>query len=184
MFNAKLKIFHYILDESVQVADGFFPAGRSGRMLIGKRTGFAFYRDHRRDRKILIGVSLFNVVVNNYFDGPFDQLPDNFIEGEALRDAILQVDPSQKGKIDRFGSAPNGETRFQIDPYVQYQQLTDLNFIDRCAVGRLRSAAYYKCFAVDERTKAQLAGGATGQDRPRHGRKSAGHREPRRSSAQ
>ena len=33
---------------------------------------------------------------NNYFDGPFDQLPDNFIAGEALRDAILSVRPHSR----------------------------------------------------------------------------------------
>ena len=62
-----------------------------------------YYRDHRLDRKILIGVYEENVRVNNYFDGPFDQLPDNFIEGETLRNAILKVQPNLKGKIDRFG---------------------------------------------------------------------------------
>ena len=28
-------------------------------------------------------------MVNNYFDGPFDQLPDNFIKGNALRNAFV-----------------------------------------------------------------------------------------------
>ena len=53
---------------------------------------------------------------NNYFDGPFDQLPDNFIEGETLRDAILAVRPQLKGEIDRFGGAPDGSIRFMIGP--------------------------------------------------------------------
>ena len=34
----------------------FAAAKKSDRILIGKRTGFAFYRDHRLERKILIGV--------------------------------------------------------------------------------------------------------------------------------
>lgn len=172
VFNSKLKIFHYVLDETVEVADQFYPSGRGGRILVGKRSGFAFYRDHQRDRKILIGVSLFNVLVNNYFDGPFDQLPDNFIEGEELRDAILKVDPSLRGKIDRFGSEPSGETRFMIDPYLPYQQLSDLDFIDRCAVARVRAATYYKCLSVDDRVKASIFGGGPRGNRPRNGRKS------------
>jgi hypothetical protein len=101
IYNSKLKIFHYILDESAEVADQFTPTISTDRILIGKRTGFAFYRDHKRDRKILIGVFEGNARVNNYYDGPFDQLPDNFIEGDTLRDIILEVDPSLKGKIDR-----------------------------------------------------------------------------------
>jgi hypothetical protein len=41
--------------------------------------------------------------LNTYFDGAFDQLPDNFIEGETVRKAILQVSPGIKGWMDRFG---------------------------------------------------------------------------------
>jgi hypothetical protein len=32
----------------------------------------------------MIGAFEGNMRANNYFDGPFDQLPDNFIEGETL----------------------------------------------------------------------------------------------------
>ncbi|MBO0754194.1 MAG: hypothetical protein J2P53_18885, partial [Bradyrhizobiaceae bacterium] len=39
VYNAKLKVFHYVLDETVKVADEFFPARRHDRILIGKRTG-------------------------------------------------------------------------------------------------------------------------------------------------
>ena len=84
VYNSKAKVFHYVLDETAPVPDGLEPSPRSDRILVGKRTGFAYYRDHRLDRKILIGVFEQNVRLNNYFDGPFDQLPDNFIEGETL----------------------------------------------------------------------------------------------------
>ena len=93
-----------------------------------------FYRDHRRDRKILIGVYEENVRVNNYFDGPFDQMPDNFIEGETLRNAILKVQPNLKGQIDRFGGTPDGEVRYLIGPYLIYKQLDEFDRADRCAV--------------------------------------------------
>ena len=98
VFDRKLKIFHFILDETVRVADQLEPAGRTDRILIGKRTGFAFYRDHLRDRKIMIGGYEGNMVTNSYFDGPFDQLPDNFIEGDTLRDAIIMAEPEMKGQ--------------------------------------------------------------------------------------
>ena len=102
VYNSKLKLFMYILDETVKVADQFFHSPSTDRILIGKRTGFAFYRDHHMDRKIMIGAYEENIRLNNYFGGPFDQLPDNFIEGETLRDAILHVQPDLKGEID-FG---------------------------------------------------------------------------------
>ena len=156
IYNGKLKIFHYVLDETAPVADSFFPTKRTDRIVIGKRTGFAFYRDHRLDRKILIGVFLGNAEANNYFDGPFDQLPDNFIEGETLREALIEIDPKLKGQIDRFGAWPGGEQRYMIAPYLMYQKESDLTFIHQCATSKHTPAAqYYACFMNDESLLAQ-----------------------------
>jgi hypothetical protein len=118
VYNAAINNFLYILDETVDVTDDFATGPRGDRILVGKRTGFVFYRDRRRDRKILIGVYGENVDVNNYFDGPFDQLPDNFIEGEALRDSILKVQPNLKGKIEGLGGTADGEMRYSIGAYL------------------------------------------------------------------
>jgi len=149
VFNSKLKLFHYILDETVKPADEFVPAPvGDGRILIGKRTGFAVYRDQRRDRKILIGVYHDNVVANNYLDGPFDQMPDNFIEGDSYRQAILAVEPDLKGKITRYGSLADG-ARVAVAPYMEYRSPKDLAVFDRCATSRQIPAAWYEaCFAL------------------------------------
>jgi hypothetical protein len=157
VFNSKLKIFHYILDETEKVADSFFAAKKSERILIGKRTGFAFYKDHKLDRKILIGAFEGNMRANNYFDGPFDQLPDNFIEGETLRNAILQVQPALKGQIDRFGGAPDGSIRFMIGPYLPYQALSDLDQIHACAQKKQKLPDYYRCFVTDDESGGMVA---------------------------
>jgi hypothetical protein len=147
VYNAAINNFLYVLDETVKVADEFARDPRSDRILIGRRTGFVFYRDHRRDRKILIGVYEENVRVNNYFDGPFDQLPDNFIAGKSLRDAILKVQPNLKGQIDRFGGTPDGEVRYMIGPYRLYKRVDEFSRADRCASRHRGSeAAYYRCF--------------------------------------
>jgi hypothetical protein len=156
VYNHKLKIFHYILDETVKVADALFPAANTDRILIGKRTGFAFYRDHRLDRKILIGVFEGNVLVNNYFDGPFDQLPDNFIEGEALREAILEIEPRLAGQIDRLGRFPDGATRYLIGPYLQYRSEKELDVFHKCAMRKISTDQYYKCFDVEAQQKATI----------------------------
>ena len=152
VYNSKLKLFHYLLDETVKVSERFFAAKGSDRIIVGKRTGFAFYRDDRLKRKILIGVFEGNWRANNYFDGPFDQLPDNFLEGDTLRDAIIAVDPSAKGRIDRFGSAPDGSVRYMIAPYIGYRTLDDLDGAARCAAERVKAADYYRCFVVDDKT--------------------------------
>jgi hypothetical protein len=149
VYNSKLKVFHYILDDTVKAADEFFPSRGSDRILIGKRTGFAFYRDRLLDRKILVGVYEGNYRLNTYFDGPFDQLPDNFVEGETLRQAILEVSPGLKGKIDRFGSAPDGSVRYLIKPYASYQNESQLYGVDKCARSRIRAATYYQCFMAE-----------------------------------
>ncbi len=151
VYNSKAKVFHYILDETDRVPDDLSPSRRSDRILVGKRTGFAYYRDRRLDRKILIGVFEQNVLLNNYFDGPFDQLPDNFIEGETLRQAIVDSDPTVKGKIDRLGYFQKEEARYAISPYMQYRSENDLLQVHRCATDRrVPAAAYYRCFVMDD----------------------------------
>jgi hypothetical protein len=150
VFNTKLKIFHYILDETIDVADQLERAITTDRILIGKRTGFAFYRDHRINRKILIGVFEGNSRINNYFDGPFDQLPDNFIKGEELRNAILAAEPDLTGKIDRWGISPGGAERYLIGPYRHYRTEEDLLVFDQCATDKhIPAARYYECFVFE-----------------------------------
>ena len=170
VFDRKLKIFHFILDETIKVTDQFEPSPRTDRILVGKRTGFAFYRDHLRDRKILIGAYEPNMLTNTWFDGPFDQLPDNFIQGEALRDALIASDADLKGRIDRFGGFPGGEQRMGIDPYLPYRAVSDLDIFDRCATARQHSPSYYLCFAVDYDRTGQPYLGAYGP-KPRHARR-------------
>jgi len=151
VYNQAAKIFLYILDESRPVADGFVAVKHNDRILIGKRTGFAFYRDQRLDRKILIGAFWGNSEINNYFDGPFDQLPENFIEGQTLYDFIVDADPSVKGKIGRLGHYFNGKGRYSIHPYMLYRKEAELDIVHRCATSKaIAPALYYGCFAFDE----------------------------------
>jgi hypothetical protein len=149
VFNARLKLFHYILDETINPTDIFVPGPvGAGRILIGKRTGFAVYRDQQRERKILIGVFRDNVVANNYLDGPFDQMPDNFIEGDSFQQAIVAVEPKLKGRINRYGSFADG-TRFAVAPYMEYRNPKDLAIFDRCAASRrIAAERYAACFAL------------------------------------
>jgi hypothetical protein len=151
VYNQKLKAFHYLLDETITPNEIFTPSPSTDRILIGKRTGFAFYRDHKLNRKILIGVFEGNSRVNNYYDGPFDQLPDNFIEGNSLRDAILEVAPNLKGRIDRYGSSFDGETRYMVAPYTHYSVEDDLLMFHRCAESKdVPAAQYHLCFVYDD----------------------------------
>ncbi len=148
VFNRDLKIFHYILNETRQVPDQFRPASFTDSIQIGRRTGFAFYRD-QRERKILIGVLIYNVSVNNYYDGPFDQLPDNFIVGDKLKSAIEASDPSVVGRLDEYGYFTTGEGRYLIGPYLQYSDEQQLAPFHLCATNPgVVPQLYHGCFAV------------------------------------
>jgi len=130
VFNQKLKVFHYILDETRPVADAFTPLRGTERIVIGKRTGFAFYQDG--DRKVMIGANARASMLNTRFDGPFDQIPENFIEGEVLRNAILAIEPELKGRMDRLGNLADSDDRFLIHPYLLYDRPAGLAVFERC----------------------------------------------------
>jgi hypothetical protein len=150
LFNSKRRMFHFVLDETVPLADQLVPGRLTDRILIGTRTGFAFYRDHYFDRRILIGSYLANTLVNNYLDGPFDQLPDNFIEGDELRDAILQVDPSLAGRIDRFGNFLDAQARYLVNAYIEYRFEEELLYMHNCAeLKELPFEWYHACLVGD-----------------------------------
>ena len=114
---------------------------------VGNRTSFVFYKDKLLDRKILMGDFIGHTMLNDYFDGPFDQLPDNYVQGNALLDAILEVEPGLKGeKADRYGADPTGEFRYGITSYKYYAHIGDLKPIVDCAEKNSDPAVYYKCF--------------------------------------
>jgi hypothetical protein len=152
VFNNELKTFLYIMDETVPQADQFNLSTVSDRISIGIRTGFAYYDDRFAHRKILVGVNVLNTSVNNYLDGPFDQLPDNFIPGKELERSILAASPEMAGHMDRLGNSPDGETRYLIAPYLQYEDESELKIVAECA-NHEDLPTFYNCFnfeGVDE----------------------------------
>ena len=149
VFNPKVRVFHYLLDESAAVPDKLVSLKSNDRILIGQRTGFAFYRDD--NRKILIGVNERNSRLNTAFDGPFDQLPENFIEGETLREAIVAAAPEVKGKVDRLGYLSDGSGRFLINPYRLYRTEADLALFHACVTNkRVKEADRPRCFVISD----------------------------------
>lgn len=158
VFNSALKVFHYILNETGTVPEKFDRIGLSERISVGRRTSFAFYDDDKLPRKILIGVYEGNTFLNNAYDGPFDQLPDNTLEGNVLRDAIASIVPDYADKIDRFGSLPDGSERFAITPYIYYAGFDDLKiFLDCLSDSARPEAAYHGCFDAERLTPPDKA---------------------------
>jgi len=147
VYDRSLRLFHYILNIEVSAAEIYLKSRMSDDILIGQRTGFAVIEDRMRERRILIGIYGGNSLVNNYFDGPFDQLPDNFIEGDSFREILEHAFPDVRGEIDRFGNSNGGDSRLLVTPYIHYHNQAQLAEIASCAqaAGDDRGT-YYRCF--------------------------------------
>lgn len=146
VFNKNKKYLTFILNEDVPSSDRLFAyLPEKPFVLIGVRTGFAYFQDPYRDRKILIGVYQGNVQNNNYFDGPFDQLPDNFIKGNELQDAILTLYPELEGEIDRLGNFQNFDGRVLVNPYINYSYLGELDPFLECRNSAKTDIELYLC---------------------------------------
>ena len=155
VFRPEERQFLFVLDETVPVADEFIVSPVSDRLTLGRRTGFAFYADRMGPRKILVGVNAGSTGVNNYLDGPFDQLPDNFLKGNELLDAILTVSPELAGTLDRFGNSEDDSVRYLIAPYMQFDYEDELSSVTAC-LRETTGADYWACFG----------GGGPGDDEP------------------
>jgi hypothetical protein len=154
VFNKRLKVFHFLLDETEPVADELVQDKTLNQTVVGKRTGFAFYVWDKR--KILVGANERQSRLNTWLDGPFDQLPENFVEGDSLRDAMIASQPGVKGKIDRLGNFTDGSARFLIHPYMLYRGLTDLSVFHRCVSSRaVKAADRLLCFVISDEEAQQ-----------------------------
>lgn len=139
------RLFAYVLDEGRQ-GDRLDRPAFSHQLAIGRRTGFAYYRDRYRERWLLAAVPDDEARRNTMFDGPFDQMPDNFIEGDILREALLAYDQSLEGRIDRFGNFEGLTGRAIIVPYKHYRSADELALFDQCAARAGDAGDFYRCF--------------------------------------
>jgi hypothetical protein len=158
IFNKTAKTFLYLLNDNPKM-DQYDASSLSPAVTVGIRTSFVFYKDKLVDRQILMGDFVGNTMLNNYFDGPFDQLPDNYVQGNTLLDAILEIEPGMKGeKADRYGADPTGEFRYGITSYKYYGELAELKPIVECATTNNDPAIYYKCFDATKANEEEAEG--------------------------
>ena len=133
IFDQIRRRFAFILNESSAARDNYLPLADGSTFAKGLRTGFVYWSDKSMNRRLLVAVHNQNVKLNNALDGPFDQLPDNFIKGEELRNAIINARPDLAGKIDRYGNFADADQRYLVSPYLLYDDLQDLIPLTRCA---------------------------------------------------
>ena len=136
LFDDKSPAFRFVLDETAPLPDTLESVGE--RLLVGRRSGFAFYEDTELNRKVLIGVDYKNISVNNYYDGPFDQLADNFVFDDMFKNYAIRVFPSLEGKINERGVFldKNGEpknSRLSLQPHLKFYSLQHLQqYLEEC----------------------------------------------------
>jgi hypothetical protein len=148
IFDNNSKHFMYLLNEDGPVPEHFINVNRA--VVVGERTGFAYFIDRAYDRKILIGVHGRNAQRNNYYDGPFDQLPDNYIDKAKMGEYIVKAYPFTKGRIDKYGNYTDREAaRFSISNYLIYEDVDKLNFVFDCMKRYREESSFYRCLTPD-----------------------------------
>lgn len=132
IFNEKENYLFWVLNEEELVPDTLQPL--QDDVLVGRRSGFVFLVDKPYDnRKVLAAIRGANATVNNYYDGPFDQLADNYVDQTNISKYLKLVSPTLEGKIDKYGYYTDREisSRVAVSPYYVYFNGKELNwFID------------------------------------------------------
>lgn len=151
VFNKSAKRLYWILNEDGFVAETFHKLAEY--LLFGNRTEMVFYNDSVNSRKILVGVRKENVVHNNWFDGPFDQLPDMLIKQKKVRlkEYMEQHCSLAPNKIDDYGNyVGRAFSRVAIVPYFVYAELRSLhNRVDSVRALGLPPSAMYVALTRD-----------------------------------
>lgn len=119
LFNEQSDYFFWVLNEEEPVPDLLEPFGEE--LLIGRRSGFAFWVDPL-ERKVLAGVRQLNIRRNDYFDGPFDQLADNYAHETQIASWMVRAFPGLEGRIDTYGYYTDEERplRVALSTYYKY----------------------------------------------------------------
>ncbi|MFH1802914.1 MAG: hypothetical protein ABH864_05715 [archaeon] len=137
VFNTKTNGFYYLFDEDQKITDSFEQI--SDEIFVGQRTGFAYYLDPDLNRKILFGVATSNIFANNYFDGPFDQVPPHL----PIREKLYLAYPYTQylHGLDEHGNFIDFEgSRVAISAYANYYETTELQeLVEECKTNTNKS---------------------------------------------
>jgi hypothetical protein len=159
IYHRKARAFAYLLNPVAGPAESYQAVtldGNATPLLAGLRSRYVYLREpsdgETNGRLMLVGVSLRNVIGNTHYDGPFDQLPDSFVDGTELQAMIEDYDPVTKGRIGPFGQfLESDSTRYAIAPYVQYAGFGQLAAIAGCPVDGAQNQALFSCLKAQTR---------------------------------
>ncbi|HVZ40582.1 MAG TPA: hypothetical protein VHI13_14980 [Candidatus Kapabacteria bacterium] len=144
IFNQTTKHLYWILNEDGFLPEDFTPVAPN--VVEGDRTEYVFYMDSVTNRKLLVGVNAFNTAANNWFDGPFDQMPDNYVRtGQVNLRKYLALDLGiPESRMDRFGNMTGRNDRREfVAPCSIYFDLSELRFIDTIRAQNLPPSQFF-----------------------------------------
>jgi len=124
------KAFLFVLGEAGPPAEAFVEIEPD--ILLGRRTGFLFFRERGRDRLLLIAVQNEETEANTHNDGPFDHLPENDYRALAFLDRVYDAYPDMRGRLTEGGTIRGSGLIFGLAPYRTYVDHADLGFIAAC----------------------------------------------------
>lgn len=123
-------------------------APMSSNLDVHVASGFVFSRAPGESRRVLVGVDAAQVARNTYFDGPFDQLPDNWLTSTRFRELAETADPALKGMINDRGEFAGATSRLAITPYHQYASLAELwAYVSECDATSSDNGQLLACIA-------------------------------------
>jgi len=134
LFNEAENYFFWVLNEEEGVPDVLDTVLEHEDILVGRRSGFAFW-DDGLGRKVLASIRQHSVTRNDYYDGPFDQLADNYAKEVDIQGYMIKASPGMEGRIneygyfiyDQYGNKIERPLRVAISTYQTYY--TDSQFI-------------------------------------------------------
>ncbi len=147
-FNNVTNAFYYSLDSDRPFNEKLVKLSDS--IYFGERTKFAYYYESLSKRYFLLAVSVDNVVRNNYFDGPFDQVPPYL----NLKSMIELAYPYTKiFRVDNYGNFLSDEgMRMAISPYFDYFNNDELiSLVDSCTTINESLSVKLTCLMDDEK---------------------------------
>ena len=160
IFNTERNHFNWILNEEDGVVVPDTLRELADGILLGKRTGFVFWED--RDRKVLASIRKLSVRRNDYYDGPFDQLADNYADEVEIRKYMELALPGVKGRIDKYGYYTNRERpiRVALSNYGSYYTYSEaVSFVKNAIASGDPHYFIAKSGRVEPKTKSEPEGG-------------------------
>ena len=121
IYHPQVRRLYFVLNESRLPERHHEITSGGARFLIGQQSRFVFFVDPASRRKILVGVQEQQIRENNYFDGPFDQVPPDL----PLKPILEHVYPyvKERGGIDEHGNfLRERHARVAISPYAKYSE--------------------------------------------------------------